>query len=268
MVFPRKSLWIALACVLFAGLAAPAQQFEASDEQELVRLLNEERANAGLPQLEVDERLTKVARLHSRLMAEKMSLSHQFAGEPELRQRIATTTLRFNNSAENVAYDATAPEAHSGLMHSPPHRENILSPRYNAVGIGVVRRGAMVYVTQDFARRLPEVSLDTAEQTIARAFADLRQSGGEAPLPLRPLPELRHFACDMAAHDALDARSPGKIPGVHDVVVYTATELERLPGNMQKLKNQKASGYSLGACLSKSASYPNAVYWVVVVTYF
>lgn len=253
--------------MIFACTGA-AQQFEPSDEQELVGLLNQERSRAGLPQLVVDDRLTQLARTHSALMAEKMSLSHQFRGEPGLKERVATTTLRFNYSGENVAYDADAQQAHSGLMHSPPHRENILSPNYNAIGIGVVRKGTMIYVTQDFAKRLPEVSVNAAEQTIEQAFSRLRQSAGAAPLSLLPRPELRQLACEMANNDNLDAKKPGLIPKVREVVVYTATELERLPGNMQRLKDEKASGYSLGACFSKSASYPNAVYWVVVVTYF
>ena len=264
----RRIGWAA--AVILVGLAstAAAQQFEPRDEQEMVHLVNQERARAGLPQLAVDERLTEVARRHSLLMADKMTLSHQFGGEPGLQQRIATTALRFNFSGENVAYDADALQAHSGLMHSPPHRENILSPNFNAVGIGVVRQGTMIYVTEDFARRLPEVSLEAAEQTIEQAFARLRQTAGGPPLPLRPRPELRRLACQMAQKDALDAQKPGRILNVRDVVVYTATELDKLPTNMQKLKNQKGSGYSVGACFSKSASYPNPVYWVIVVTYF
>ena len=76
------------------------------------------------------------------------------------------------------------------------------------------------------------------------------------------------MACEMANNDYLDAKIAGTTSMACEVLCYTATELERLPGNMQKLRTEKASGYSVGACFSKSASYPNAVYWVVVVTYF
>lgn len=247
---------------------ATTQQLEPSDERELVQLVNQERARAGLPAFEVDDRLTLLARRHSELMAEKHSLSHQFGGEPDLRRRIASTSLRFNSSAENVAYDMDAGRAHQGLMNSPHHRENIMSPEYTAIGIGVVRKGDLIYVTQDFAHRLPEISLETAEETIEQSFADMRQSAGAAPLPLRLRPELREMACAMAANDYLDPKIPAQIRGAQTVVVYTATEVGKFPSNMQKLKTVKASGYSLGACFSKSSSYPNAVYWVVVVTYF
>lgn len=247
---------------------AAAQQFEPSSEQQMVRLVNAERAKAGLPPLASDERLTQVARQHSALMAEKRTLSHQFGGELGVRQRIATTSLRFNYSGENVAYDADIQHAHEELMHSPPHRENILRADYNAIGVGVVRKGTMIYVTQDFANRLPELSVDAAETRIDAAFAQLRRRAGERPLPWIPRPELRQMACSMAANDHLSAQGVSRIPKVSRVVVYTATEIDKLPTNMQKLVDESASGYSLGACFSKSASYPNAVYWVVAVTYF
>lgn len=248
--------------------AAMAQSLDPSSEQELVRLVNGERARAGLQPLSVDERLTQVARQHSQTMADKNALSHQFGGEPGVRQRIAATDIRFNYSGENVAYDANAERAHDGLMHSPPHRANILKPEFNAIGIGVVRQGNVIYVTQDFARRLPEVSINDAEQQIASAFARLRESAGANVPPRKPAPELRDAACDMARDDRLNPRAAQRLKDVHNVVVYTATELDKLPSSAQQLKTEAASAYSVGVCSAKSASYPNAVYWVALVTYF
>ena len=58
--------------------------------------------------------------------------------------------MHFDVSGENVAVNTTAAGAHKGLMGSPPHRANILYPRYNAIGIGVLRAGQQIWVTQDF----------------------------------------------------------------------------------------------------------------------
>ncbi|HWR37664.1 MAG TPA: CAP domain-containing protein [Clostridia bacterium] len=253
---------------LFLCCTALAQQYDRSSEQELVRLVNEERAKAGLGTLETDDRLTQVARQHSELMAEKNALSHQFGGEPNVLRRIASTTLRFNSSGENVAFDATARRAHVGLMNSPPHRANIMRSGFNVIGVGVVRKGDLIYVTQNFAHRLPEISIVEAEQIIAKAFASLRKSAGANTLPQRRNPELRKIACDMANDDRLNASALRGIDGVRNMVVYTATELDKLPSSAQKLREEQASGYSVGACFAKSASYPNAVYWVALVTYF
>ena len=56
-------------------------------------------------------------------------------------------------------------------MRSPRHRANILDPEYNAIGIGVVLTAREVFVTQDFARGLPETSVDRAEEQVARNLA-------------------------------------------------------------------------------------------------
>jgi hypothetical protein len=248
--------------------SARAQNVDPSGEQQLVQLVNAERAKQGLGALEVDQRLTEIARKHSELMSERGMLSHQFPNEPDMRARVATTGMRFNFSGENVAYDSDIESAHVGLMHSPKHKENILRPQFNAIGIGVVRKGTVLYVTEDFAERLPEMSLSQAEQTIANSFSALRRQAGAQPLQRVELPALRNEACEMAKADKLSPAAARTINNVRNVVVWTATDLADLPPTLQKLRNAPASGYSLGACFASSKSYPNAVYWVVLVTYF
>ncbi len=258
---------VALAITL-SGIAA-AQGYDSAAEQQFVDLVNAERAKHGLGKLEIDERLTEIARKHSALMSQRHQLSHQFAGEPDVRARVAATGMRFNYSGENVAYDSRGVDAaHEGLMNSPPHRENILRPQFNAIGVGVIRSGDILFVTEDFAHKLPEVSLNQAEQVIAASFARLRTQSGAKPLPRIDQPGLRQRACDLAAHDQLSPVRVRPVKGVKNVVVWTATELEDLPPSMLKLGNVDASGYSLGACLATSKSYPNAVYWVALVTYY
>src|SRR5262249_2971786 len=126
--------------------------FDAIAEKDLLDLANRARAQAGLAPFRTDPGLTHAARQHAAIMAEHQELSHQFSGEPELSQRLATNSLLYIiEAAENVASADSADRAHDGLMHSPHHRENLLHPSYNVVGIGVVRRGDQLYVVQDFA---------------------------------------------------------------------------------------------------------------------
>ena len=141
-------LRILLASLFLTGsILAVAQGFDSAAEQEMVQLVNSERAKKGLGPLKVDERLTRIAREHSKKLAAGRSLSHQFPGEPDGRHRVTSTGLRFSISGENVAYDADAESAHQSLMSSPPHRANILRPEFNAIGIGLIRKGNQVYVT-------------------------------------------------------------------------------------------------------------------------
>lgn len=253
---------------LLLTYASQAQQYNPAGEEWMVNAVNAERAKQGLSPLEIDPRLTEIARKHSVRMSEAGELSHQFNGEPSVRSRAAGTGMRLNFSGENVAFDSKVETAHSGLMLSPPHHENIMKPEYNVIGIGIVHRGNRFYVTQDFARRLPEMSVNDAENEIAKRFAGIRRSAGTRPLPRIERPELRTATCEMARTDSLSARLVPRFKDMQNIVVWTATELDQLPANLTKLRSSSASGYSLGACLAPSASYPNAVYWVALVTYY
>ena len=258
------TVFILAACAICAN----AQQFDPAAEQEMVRLVNSERAQAGLSALQVDDRLTRIAREHSVLMAARHGLSHQFAGEADVRHRIVATGLRFDFSGENVAFDVDAPSAHNALMHSPPHRANILRPQFSVIGIGVVRSGNQIYVTEDFAHRLQELSPNQAEADIVQGFAALRRSSGLAPVPLRSQDGLRQLACQMAKDDQLETDIARDIPNVSSVLVWTATDPRKLPDNLLKIRNTKASGWSLGSCFSTSRRYPNPVWWNVAVMYY
>ena len=245
-----------------------AQQVEPTAEQEIVRLVNAERAKAGLQPLSVDNRLTDIAREHSKLMLSRSTLSHQLSGEEDVRHRVISSGIRFDMSGENVAYDRDAASAHNSLMHSPPHKANILRPEFTAIGVGVVRKGDSIYVTQDFARQLREFSPTQAENAVMRSFEALRRNSGIPPLKLVPQPSLRELACNMAREDRLETDLARDIANVRSVLVWTATDPQKLPPDMQKLKTTNASGWSVGACFASSRRYQNPVWWMVAVTYF
>src|SRR3954452_9074468 len=103
-------------------------------EQRIFQLTNEARKDAGVDPLAWNEQAAPAARVHANMMAEKQALSRQFAGEAELRDRLGPAGLRFDAAAENVADAEPADEAHDALMHSPPHRVNLLNPKYNSIG--------------------------------------------------------------------------------------------------------------------------------------
>jgi hypothetical protein len=263
-----KHLQVFLAgAVVFLSLSAWSQQAEPEAEQELLRLMNQERQQQGAPALRWDEQLARAAREHNRLQVERGSLSHEFAGEPELSERLARAGVASDRDAENVAFDRDAPSAHDSLMHSPPHRANILNPVYNAVGIGAIRKGGSLYVTEDFARTLSAEPPSTAEKTIHAEIASLRSEAGLKPLTQRSEAAVRRMACAMAKDGRLDARAPLQLPGVHEAVAYTATQLAELSSSAKRVVVSNASGYAVGACFTRNARFPGGAYYVVLVTY-
>ncbi|HET8668292.1 MAG TPA: CAP domain-containing protein [Terriglobales bacterium] len=250
----------ARACAEHSGESDPA------GARELLRLVNQERAKHGRAALEWDDRLEQVALEHAYLMAEHKQISHQFSGEPNLRLRLAKTSIRLDHSGENVADDNSGIiSAHVGLMNSPPHRANILSPDYNAIGIAVVKRGGYYYVVEDFAHRLPEVGAAEVEGQITAAFDRARRESGQAPLTRTPVRGLRDTACSMARNDAVNARNVD-IPQARYVLAFTISEPERLPADLLKLRsNQEIGSYAIASCFGRTPSYPNGVFWNVMV---
>src|SRR6266403_2793102 len=146
----------------------PSLTYDATAERRLLDMANRERARAGLPPLQKDEGLTQAAREHGAAMAAQKKLSHQFSGEPSLIHRLAANTkTRLDQAGENVAFAGSVEQAQDSLMHSPPHRANLLNSGYNVAGFSVVRSGSLLYVTQDFGHSLPTHSDDEAEVLVA-----------------------------------------------------------------------------------------------------
>ncbi len=257
-----------LCCVSLWAAAAAPEGYDFPAEQEILRLLNQERHARGLGTLVADERLQRAARKHSALMASLGQVEHRMDGEPRLSVRLDEQAVRFDMSGENVARTSSPERAHTALMNSPGHRANILDPSFNAVGIGVVKMSDGIYVTQDFARRLPDATVDDAEARIAAGLNRRRQRLGLAAWPRIAAPALRQRACQMAERDKL-VPSLGLIsPKISNAVAFTLIDLNEIPNSLDRLKAIPGTGFSIGACYRTSASYDTPVFWVVVVTYF
>ena len=271
-----------LVLLLFAAaISAQAADSDSNDEQEILRLLNQERQSRGQPPLADSEPLRKAARRHSERMADARRIGHKLAGEHDLSRRLGEEAQRFDVSGENVAVAASAARAHAALMHSPAHRANILDPDYNSVGIGVVRSGGEIYVTQDFARLVAHASVEKIEEQVAADLNRERRAAGEPGLRRVQEPELRRQACEMAAHDGLNPHA-GILTGTRvrsegsrserpvsptGSLAFTAIDPARIADSLRSLRSEPARAFSVGACYQSSASYENPVFWIIVVTY-
>lgn len=111
-------------------------------EARMLELVNAERAKAGLRPLVADERVRAVARDHSADMFRAGYFSHTSPSGDGPAERIRRGGIPFLAAGENLALAPTVDVAHSGLMASPGHRQNILTPEFSRVGIGVVSAGA------------------------------------------------------------------------------------------------------------------------------
>ena len=120
-------------------------------EARMLELVNEERRAAGLKSLAPDPELTEVARRHSTDMFARGYFSHYTPEGRSPFDRIREARVSFRTAGENLALAPTLPIAHTGLMNSPGHRENILRPEFGRVGIGIMDGGYRgLMVTQNF----------------------------------------------------------------------------------------------------------------------
>ena len=244
-----------------------AAAYDAQAERELFELANRERSRVRLTQFKLDAGLIKAAREHATVMATRKELSHQFPGEPDLAQRLAVNCkLYLSEAAENVAYADTANRAHDGLMHSPPHRENLLHPSYNTIGIGVALRGDTLYVVQDFGNSIATLSSEEAQDAIAQSVDRQRASGKLSKLKRLDSVSAHKQACAMSDGDSLKSAASAT-EGRH-ILRYTSIQPGTLPAQAaQAITDDSVHSYAVGTCFSRSKSYPNGIYWVVLIFY-
>ena len=240
--------------------------YDSDAERQLLNLANAERSRAGAPQLRMDAGLVRAARAHAAQMAAQNQLSHQFSGEASLMQRIAAvSSLHLNRAGENVAVAPNIDDAHQGLMASPPHRDNLLSPQFNVAGFGVFRRGHLLYVAQDFGSSTPSYSVQEAQQMVSASVEQLRTQANLPRLQRVDSRSAQSSACAMAQGDSLSAATPP--PGSY-MLRYTSMKPETLPSAISKVIAQRGlRTYSAGTCYARTQKYPSGAYWVVLVFY-
>ncbi|MGQ9780503.1 MAG: CAP domain-containing protein [Bacillota bacterium] len=122
-----------------------------AEERQMVELVNQERAKAGLAPLTVVPQLVEIARIKSRDMVTANYFGHNSPNFGSTFNLVKQWGIPYTYGGENLAGAADVITAHRMLMVSPGHRANILNPRFNRMGIGIVRGGPYgAYFTQLF----------------------------------------------------------------------------------------------------------------------
>lgn len=129
---------------------APSAQARPDLEARLLGLVNQQRGARGLRPLVPHAGLSAVARAHGRELFAYGVFSHRSRDGRMPAQRVRDRGVRARMVGENLAYATDVHTAHARLMASAPHRRNILSPRFDLVGIAVMDGGAGLLVVQIF----------------------------------------------------------------------------------------------------------------------
>lgn len=121
-------------------------------ENEVVRLTNVQRAKYGLPPLQADWQLARVARYKSMDMRDKNYFSHQSPTYGSPFSMMKNFGISYRTAGENIAAGQQTPqEVVTAWMNSPGHRANILNKSFTHIGVGYAKGGSYGhYWTQMF----------------------------------------------------------------------------------------------------------------------
>lgn len=116
-------------------------------EQDFLSRTNSLRVSLGLGALKTNSELLTKARSWSQTQADSGTIFHS-----TLTNGVTQNWYRLG---ENVGMGPTSPAIHDALVRSPRHYENLVDPGFTDVGIGVIRQGDIIYVTQVFMQLMP-----------------------------------------------------------------------------------------------------------------
>lgn len=114
----------------------PADSVKSSFAEEVVKLVNQERAKQGLKPLTSDPLLTKVALAKAKDMYDNNYFDHNSPtyGSPfDMMRKFGVT---YTYAGENIAKGQPTPQkVMTDWMNSPGHRANILKAEFNKIGV-------------------------------------------------------------------------------------------------------------------------------------
>jgi uncharacterized protein YkwD len=106
---------------------------------EIVRLTNEERVKAGVPELEILPELMDCAQAKADDMRDNHYYGHKSPTGETTRNLIKSYVPDMKSYAENLApWTKTPTEAFTGWEESPEHYAHIISEKYTHIGVGII----------------------------------------------------------------------------------------------------------------------------------
>ncbi|MDR0531635.1 MAG: CAP domain-containing protein [Oscillospiraceae bacterium] len=157
-----RLLAVLTALALLVGVASlpAAAAVPQNAAAEVVRLVNEERAKAGLSALANNyDALSRAAQIRAEELPYRIDQTHQ---RPDGRECFTVLEecgiTSYRAAGENIAAGQKTPqEVVNDWMSSPGHRANILG-NFNSIGVGVTESNGRLYWSQEFLQR--RISLD------------------------------------------------------------------------------------------------------------
>lgn len=139
-------LAIAMAVLLVVGAAPQRAQAATTMRQRMLALTNHARETRDRKDLNLNVKLSRLAKKHSRDM---MDAGYLFHTDVDVLKK-ALAPYDWSVGGENIGVGSSLSDVQSAFMGSKEHRKNILLKAYDHAAIGVVRSDGKVWVTVIF----------------------------------------------------------------------------------------------------------------------
>lgn len=189
---------------------------------EVIRLTNEKRAAAGLAPLTQNATLSQAAQAKGVEMLNKDYWAHVAPDGTQPWKFFIDFGYKYRYAGENLARDfSDAGSAVDAWMASPSHKENMLSPKYKEIGIGVVEGDLAGVDTTIIVQFFGSTYADTVPAPLAKV----------TPTPA-PAPISRVLISPFASTKGISLATVGLLLGVLvvDGVVTRRRRIVRIGG--------------------------------------
>lgn len=134
------------------GNEEPTDHETTSQAEAVLQLVNEERSKQGLQPLTLSAKLTDIATMKSKDMAEQGYFNHNSPTYGSPFQMLQDFGVHYSSAGENIAYNQQTPEeVMNAWLHSSGHRANILNASFTDLGVGYYKTSSgTTYWTQLF----------------------------------------------------------------------------------------------------------------------
>jgi uncharacterized protein YkwD len=201
-------------------------------EVRALKLINGERAKQHLGAIRMDARIRVVAQARSKDMVDRHYFDHQDPDGKWPWDHLNDAHIAYYEAGEIIAWNMTSPigaatdTAISQWMHSPGHRDQILSTQHNYAGVGVAMDGVRSIWTVVFIqgpdRTDPKADLTKASSTTGSRAIHLTWSGSD--------PRLATLTAGLRSYDVVRRRPGGTWSTIRSDTTGTALTMRSSKG--------------------------------------
>jgi uncharacterized protein YkwD len=228
----RKRLITGIFALLLVGAATPAQPADAAqnaDPYYLIQLVNNVRAEYGLPPYQVDASLMAAAQAHSEWAASVGTHSHTGIGGSTPQDRAVAAGYGGGQSvrvSENIYWgtNATPESAVQWWRNSPIHFRGMTSTNYTQIGAGIAYSASGGFFTLNFG-----IVLDGSPPPAAPPSAGQGEDVAELPVyVVEPVEVAEPREDGSIVHVVGEGQNPWDIAEAYDVPLSEILALNRL----------------------------------------